>query len=164
VLVRKVAHTLEVARLRHVCVDRLHHYDGDLLGEAFEELAERVEVVVGKRVDELLQRARKPLDAGQRARVPLMEAVEAVLQDDLPSGVGARHADRRIDGVGAVLAEGDLFGAGDQLADPLRHLDLDRMHQRHQRTCGELLRDRLFDLAAAVAEDDRSEPVHPVDV
>lgn len=161
---RQVAHGFEVAGLGDRTRDRLHHDRGDIAGVALEERLERVDVVVRERLDERAQHLRDALDAPARDRVPVVEPVYAVLEDEVSASRGARDPDRGRNGVRPVLPERHHLRARHHVDQQARDVDLHRMRERQCRARAELRPDGLLHRRMAIAEDDGAPAHHPVDV
>ena len=98
-----------------------------------------------------------PCGPGGGPDVPVVPPVVAAHQHEVAPGVGPRGADRGADRVGPALGEAHLLDAGAQGDDPLRHLDLERVHQGEGDAVVELGPHRVVDHRLGVAEEDGPE-------
>ena len=129
-----------------------------------EDAFERTQVVVRERVRERADRGGHAASTRRRADVPVLPAVVAAAGDHLAAGVRARGADGPRRRVGPVLAEPDHLGARHDLRKGLGHLDLERMREGERDAVGELGAHRGEDVRVVVAEHDRPQRHHVVDV
>ena len=145
VLGRELAQPLEEAGLRQqradVVRDRLEDDRGDVvLGQRALDLVGVVELADDRRLDDLGDRALRERIAaadvlGQRDHVHrdrVVPAVVAALELDqvAPAGGGARDTHRVEGRLAPGLGEQHALGRGDEVADPLGELDLDRASRR----------------------------------
>src|SRR5262249_9517892 len=84
--------------------------------------------------------------------VPVVPAVVAAADDARTPGVSAGQANGGARYVPPPLAEPDVFSARDDLAYELRHLDLERMHERKRDAVVELRSNRFVHRWIAVAK------------
>ena len=157
-------HALEEVALGLDHADRLEDDGGDPAGVLGKDALERAEVVVREGSSQLAHGRGHPAAARGCTDVPVLPAVVTAARDHVTPGVRARgsHGARR--GIRAVLAEADHLRARHDLRKRLGHLDLERMGERERDAIGELLLYRRDHVGIVVAQDDRAERHHVVDV
>ena len=152
---------LQEPRLRFLEDHRLEDDAGDVV---VHRLQEGLGMVVVEGVRLVLHRVGNAGGPVRGADEPVMPAVIAAAQHFAPPRERPGQPHRRAGHVRAGLREPDRLRARDQGADLLRHLDLERVHQRERDPVVELPADRRVDGGVPVAEDQRADPHRQVEV
>ena len=162
--VHEVLQFLQIAGHWLRAAGRLDDEGRELVWIFVKEGFDRGEVAVGDHVGERRDRGWNAEIAGGCADVPVLPAVIAAQHDSVPACRGARQADRRRGGIGAILAEANHLRAGNVRDEPFCQLRLQLRGQAEADASRQLPTDRKVDIRVAIAEHVRQQRTDEIDI